>query len=200
MTATLAHGQVTGQYGDVFTFLSGSPCLDLTTTLQVRHQNSPRELLAAPADVTRWLEQAGLGAGIAVDTEGLRRTIALREVVNRLCRGTGRAGDRAALNAAAASPPLIPQWTGDTVEFRGDLQQALSTLARDAITLLANRKTGRIRECDHPDCSRLFLDSSRSGRRRWCGMSSCGTKAKSADYRRRNSDRARRTGDHLRAE
>jgi predicted RNA-binding Zn ribbon-like protein len=61
----------------------------------------------------------------------------------------------------------------------------LSTIARDAIDLLAGPYAGRIRECAHPDCSRLFLDVSHAGRRRWCGMTACGNRSKSAAYRRR---------------
>ncbi len=169
----------------MFTFLAGRPCLDLTTTLQVRHREHPRELLTAPADVTRWLAEAGFGTGIAVDDDGLRRTVALRETVNRLCRRAPRDTDRAELNAFAARPPLVPHWTGAAVEYRGDLGQALSTLARDAIDLLTGPHASRIRECAHPDCSRLFLDASHAGRRRWCDMTACGTKAKSAGYRQR---------------
>ncbi|WET77371.1 CGNR zinc finger domain-containing protein [Amycolatopsis sp. QT-25] len=171
----------------MFTFLSGSLSLDLTTTLQVRHRDEPRELLVSPADVTQWLDQAGLSGGITVDADGLHRTIALRELVDRLCRGAGSDEDRVALNATAAAPPLVPQWTGSVLRFHGDLTHALSTLARDALLLLAGPQAARIRECDHSDCSRLFLDASRSGRRRWCGMSACGTKVKSADYRRRKA-------------
>lgn len=170
----------------MFTFLSGRPSLDLTTTLQVRHHEHPRELLTAPGDVTRWLAGAGYSPA-AVDDAGLRRTVDLREVVNRLCRTANRPDDRARLNGFAAGPPLVPQWTGTAVEYRGDLDQALSSLARDAIDLLAGPHADRIRECAHPDCSRLFLDASHAGRRRWCGMTTCGTKTKSANYRRRKS-------------
>lgn len=170
----------------MFTFLSGRPCLDLTTTLQVRHHEHPRELLAASADVTRWLAEAGYGPDIAVDDAGLRRTVALRETVHRLSSRTGQDADRVALNGFAARPPLVPHWTGTAVGYRGDLGQALSTLARDAIDLLAGPQAARIRECAHPDCSRLFLDASHAGRRRWCDMAACGTRTKSAGYRRRH--------------
>ncbi|MFI9450129.1 CGNR zinc finger domain-containing protein [Amycolatopsis sp. NPDC052450] len=175
----------------MFTFLGGSPCLDLTATLEMRHLRKPRELLTTPGDVTSWLDQAGLVAEVAVDEAGLRRTVALREVVDRLCRGTGSADDLAALNATAAAPPLMPYWSGAAVENRGTLEQALSTLARDAIALLSGPRATRIRECAHPECSRLFRDVSHSGRRRWCGMNTCGTKVKAAGYRRRKRARAK---------
>jgi predicted RNA-binding Zn ribbon-like protein len=192
VTPTLPWTRVTGQYGDVFSFLSGRVCLDLTTTLQVRHRERPVETLTTPADVRAWVEQAGLTGPPAVDQAGLARTRALREAVHRLCRAalTGavpEARDVSLLNATAALPPLVPRLADGTVRHEGDLGQVLSTVARDAIDLLTGPYAGRIRECAHPDCSRLYLDASHAGRRRWCGMTACGNRAKSAAYRRRRT-------------
>ncbi|MEV7550389.1 ABATE domain-containing protein [Amycolatopsis sp. NPDC089917] len=169
----------------VLTYLSGCPCLDLTATLQLRHRVNPRELLKTPADVTRWLAQAGLAMEVAADEDGLGRTIALREAIYRSSRGDGGVDDRAFLNAVAAFPPLVPYWTAAGVENLGDLWQAHSTLAREAISLLNGPHAARIRECEYPECSRLFCDLSHGGRRRWCGIGICATKATSTAYRRR---------------
>jgi predicted RNA-binding Zn ribbon-like protein len=190
---SLPESPVTGQYGDVFTFLTGRLCLDLTTTLQVRHRPDPIETLNRPADVIAWIAQAGLVRQVDVTPTGVEWTRELREVIDRLCRAattgqTGRAGDLTALNDRAAQPALAPHLLGGKVEYRGDLGQVLSTLARDAIDLLGGPRADRIRVCAHPDCSRLFLDSSHAVRRRWCGMSECGNKSKSASYRRRHKD------------
>jgi predicted RNA-binding Zn ribbon-like protein len=46
---------------------------------------------------------------------------------------------------------------------------------------------GRLKICSGPDCSWLFLDTSKAGRRRWCDMAVCGNAAKS----RRHYARAR---------
>jgi predicted RNA-binding Zn ribbon-like protein len=43
-----------------------------------------------------------------------------------------------------------------------------------------------LRRCDDPKCTRLFIDRSRGGRRRWCDMKGCGDRAKAAAYRRRH--------------
>ena len=37
----------------------------------------------------------------------------------------------------------------------------------------------RLKLCDGPNCSWLFLDTSKAGRRRWCDMAHCGNAAKS---------------------
>lgn len=62
---------------------------------------------------------------------------------------------------------------------------ALATIARDAVLLLGGPAAGRIKECEHPDCSTLFVDETQASRRRWCSMERCGNQVKVAGYRRR---------------
>ena len=40
----------------------------------------------------------------------------------------------------------------------------------------------RLRMCQGPNCSWLFLDSSKGGRRRWCDMAVCGNATKSRRF------------------
>jgi predicted RNA-binding Zn ribbon-like protein len=42
-----------------------------------------------------------------------------------------------------------------------------------------------LRGCSNPRCTRLFVDTSRAGNRRWCGMTECGNAAKVAAFRAR---------------
>ncbi|MGO9036177.1 CGNR zinc finger domain-containing protein [Mycobacterium sp.] len=37
----------------------------------------------------------------------------------------------------------------------------------------------------HPDCTRLYVDASRAKNRLWCGMGTCGNKAKVQAFRAR---------------
>ena len=41
----------------------------------------------------------------------------------------------------------------------------------------------RVRRCADPRCRRVFLDTTKNGRRRWCDMSTCGNRAKAARHR-----------------
>jgi predicted RNA-binding Zn ribbon-like protein len=66
-----------------------------------------------------------------------------------------------------------------------DVPSALATIARDAVRLLGGPQATRIKECEHPDCSLLFVDETQSGRRRWCSMGRCGNLVKTAGYRAR---------------
>ena len=50
-------------------------------------------------------------------------------------------------------------------------------VAVDAMALLADpERLARVRRCPGPDCGWLFLDT--SGRRRWCSMTTCGSRVK----------------------
>jgi len=66
----------------------------------------------------------------------------------------------------------------------------VSTLARDGIDVLTSVPADRLRECEHPDCSLVFLDSTQGRRRRWCSMQRCGNQTKVSGYRERRRERA----------
>jgi predicted RNA-binding Zn ribbon-like protein len=102
-----------------------------------------------------------------------------------------RAEALAEMNAWAARPALVPQadlrfatqWSA-----KRPVEAALALVAREAVELLTGPERALIRECAAaPDCSRLYLDRSRAGRRRWCHMEWCGSRAKMASYRQRQA-------------
>ncbi|MDP9846579.1 CGNR zinc finger domain-containing protein [Streptosporangium lutulentum] len=175
-----------------FTFISGNPGLDLAGT--VGHRRHERwELLESPEDLARWTVSAGLlDAPPAVDPAELVAARTLREAIYRLarasCDGTeyGRA-DRELLNQAAAGMPVgVRLGDGARVERAGDLATAMTTVARDAVELLGGPSARDIRECDEERCTRLYVDGSRRGSRRWCDMRECGNRAKAAAFRARH--------------
>jgi predicted RNA-binding Zn ribbon-like protein len=59
-------------------------------------------------------------------------------------------------------------------------------VAESASELLTGGSLSRVRRCAGEDCTRLFLDTSRGGRRRWCDMSHCGNVAKVRRFRTRH--------------
>ncbi|MGN9780682.1 CGNR zinc finger domain-containing protein [Nonomuraea sp. ZG12] len=175
-----------------FVFVSGDLALDLAGTLKWR-RSDPEELLATPADLARWTVEAGvLSEEPPVDAAGLRRTVALREVVYRLARHAmdGRPwpeDDLHELNRAAEGPAPRTTLTPSGMIRAGDVTAVAAEVARAAIALLAGLDRSRIRECGHPDCTRIFIDRSRGGNRQWCGMEECGNRVKAANYRSRKT-------------
>ena len=63
-----------------------------------------------------------------------------------------------------------PLWPSDVIELHHGPDRAL------------------LRWCADAYCTRPFIDRSRGGRRRWCGMAGCGDRAKAAAYRMRKRE------------
>lgn len=64
-------------------------------------------------------------------------------------------------------------------------------VVESAADTLVTGELARVRRCAaEPPCPRVFLDTSKSGRRRWCDMRRCGNRAKAA--RHRAASRSRR--------
>jgi len=170
----------------------GHPALEFVATLAGR-QREPFERLAAPDDLSRWLELTGLAAGAQCDAELLRAARELREAIYRVVvaareRAAAEAVDVELVNAWARRPPRSPQLDAALGLFTvgpAPARAALGELARGAIDLVTGRQLARIRNCAGPSCSLMFIDHSRPGRRRWCSMERCGNRAKTASYRRR---------------
>ncbi|MFI9588628.1 CGNR zinc finger domain-containing protein [Streptomyces sp. NPDC052236] len=183
-----------------FPFIGGRPCLNFVATLGKRHGGTPLERLPDPGALARWIDEAGLRAG--ADGEPVRVTAGdlvsartLREAAYRLVcaamdEGAPDPADVAKVNEAAARPDLAPQLTQSAGPLHWKAghpaQAALATVARDAVLLVSGPLLTRVKECENPECSLLFLDDSQARRRRWCSMDRCGNLAKVAGYRSRS--------------
>ncbi|MEV0273902.1 CGNR zinc finger domain-containing protein [Hamadaea sp. NPDC050747] len=64
---------------------------------------------------------------------------------------------------------------------------ALSRLVAIAVRADADGSWRRLRACAAPECRWVFYDDSRNGAGRWCSMSSCGNRVKTARYRARKA-------------
>ncbi|OKK08650.1 hypothetical protein AMK26_00335 [Streptomyces sp. CB03234] len=173
-------------------FHSGRLCLDL--------------MAEPPSDAGRlaqWLHTAGLvPAGTpldAVDGHWVERFAELAGDIDGLVRdelaGHGRyAGPRLDhLNALAAAPPPAPRAVPGE---EGRLVRALAAppgcgallavVARDAVELLTDPATrAQLRQCEGERCRRVYLDTSRGRRRRWCSSEMCGNRERVARHRAR---------------
>ena len=181
-----------------FRFVAGNRSLDLLSTLGDRHRQ-PVERLREPSDLDRWLHGAGLSISRRASQRDLEAARDMRETTNRLIRAMlarERPGthDLRELNEWARRPSLAPQadltlrrrWVADQ-----SVQAALALIARGSVELLTGPDGSAIRECAAaPRCALLYLDRSRTGRRRWCQMEICGSRAKMTRYRRRRSTKS----------
>ncbi len=173
-----------------FEFVAGRPVLDFVATVASRDTDRV-ERLQAPTDLAAWVVQAGLvDRAPQVGADDLARATTVREAMFRLVTALtdGRPADpadRARVNAVAAGAPPVPRLTDEGLHRTGDVDAALAALARDCLDLYGSEDRASLRWCADETCTRPFIDRSRGQRRRWCGMKSCGDRAKAAAYRQR---------------
>ncbi|MGW0812806.1 CGNR zinc finger domain-containing protein [Streptomyces viridiviolaceus] len=171
-------------------FVCGHPALDFAATLRAR-RSTRFEMFVTPERLNAWYLESGLVDTITPgDEEDVQEAITVREAVYRLItnRRLGEEFDREALallNGAARKIPVTPQLTVMGRHTEATPEQALATIARQAVELLSGPDVPLLKECDNPECTRVYIDRSRGMRRQWCGMESCGNKHKAAAYRAR---------------
>ena len=162
------------------------------------------DALLAPRDLVRWGRRLGVVGGRlpVVDDDELAAAHALRLVLHRVFSALAqdRRPRRADLEAlardhaeAAGAARLAP---ADDGAWRltwpaAEPRRVRFAVAVDAMALLADpERLARVHRCPGPACGWLFLDT--SGRRRWCSMSTCGSRVKM----RRLYERQRRADRH----
>ncbi|MDA0704854.1 MAG: CGNR zinc finger domain-containing protein [Proteobacteria bacterium] len=194
-----------------FKLLGGAPCLDFANTLDWRGSDAPVDWLAGYADLIAWAARAGVLDPAAAErlraraerdsagaAEAHAHALALREAMHAIfaARIEGRripSEALAALNAALSDAPprqALIVLSGGFAWTRAPGAEGFDAPAHAAIwsagDLLASDRLERLRRCADPVCGWLFLDESRSGRRRWCSMADCGNRAKARRHHARH--------------
>jgi predicted RNA-binding Zn ribbon-like protein len=181
-----------------FLWTGNHPATDLCNTEPVI-AGERVELLADFDAVVRWANLAGIAGRSQWSDVTEREAARTVGFVRRL-----RAALRSALDPTAAGSDAIHALNDVLREAPGVLQAGRSSGNTDvslaatgaaaqlrldiaAATLdIFRHDTRRIRRCARPTCVLLFLDVSKSGRRRWCDMAICGNRAKVAAHRARS--------------
>jgi predicted RNA-binding Zn ribbon-like protein len=199
MRATATGRVLTDPRGASFRFDAGAACLDFAHS-GGEGRYAVFETLHEPADLGAWLAEPPVSAAVTepVTAGELVAARALRQAIWDAAHA--RAGGAplpaaavAAINRAAAEPPLVPVMVdapgAATAAWAPPVgaTQALSMLAREAIELFSGPLAGRIRECAGDDCPLVFVDSSRPNARRWCAMERCGNRHKLRALRARRA-------------
>jgi predicted RNA-binding Zn ribbon-like protein len=193
-----------------FDLSGGALCLDFANTLGDRPR-SEQERLHGPGDLLQWAFQTGSLPREARDEiareatrrpeaarRAFARAIALRETLYRLfsARARGAAPAEADLDELNRWLPRAfgrlrlraererLAWEWDPAAA-GGLERLLWPVLRSSAELLASPDAEFVRECASDRCSWLFVDRSRTRRRRWCDMKVCGNRAKARRHYRR---------------
>jgi predicted RNA-binding Zn ribbon-like protein len=201
-----------------FQLIAGHPALDLVNTVDWRWDPGRRkDLLDGFEDLVGWATQAEIVTAAEaralttvakreprLASRALQRARHLREVLCRIfeaAAGEERPSPRdlrllnAFLSAALRRRRLELRGHGYEWSWRASgtpsLDAFLSPIVLAAAELLTSPERLKIRACAAEDCGWMFLDTSRSGRRRWCTMQSCGNRAKARRFHARSAASSR---------
>jgi predicted RNA-binding Zn ribbon-like protein len=175
-------------------FDSGSLALDFAYTGGLDEpQNRQWRSVGDAGALGAWLQDRFPEVAATTGEREFRDAEMLRAAIGRLARQASRGeplgpAEVDVVNLFAATPDIPPVLAGggrQAGSARARPHQALGTVARDAVRLFGPDADGRIRECSADDCRLVYLDTSRSGNRRWCSMQRCGNRAKVRAHRAR---------------
>lgn len=145
---------------------------------------------AMRAELARIASDAAYGQKLLAKV--LRVRTVMRELVDAsVARRPPARGDLAEVNRVLRThyvTVLVPSADGVTMGHRheGDpIEGAMARLTESIARYLGEGKIDRLRVCANDGCSWAFFDSSRTGRRKWCDMTTCGNRAKAARHRER---------------
>lgn len=199
----------TAKNWDVNAFVGGALSLDfINTNNNWIDPEKYEDLIDSYADLVSWSRAAGvIAAGAAHQFEklakknprqaaaALRRARRLRETIYRIFAAISESSppdqeDVQSLCASFADAgtrlAVLPGDDGIEMNWKLDPRDAPTILAPiifSAIELLLCGNLKRLKQCK--SCGWLFLDTSKSGRRRWCDMKTCGNRAKVTRFRRK---------------
>jgi predicted RNA-binding Zn ribbon-like protein len=183
--------------------------LDFINTLELE-RGALLDHLTSPRDALGWLWRHNLlhrdmlerelrhFRDAPADGERVMRKIrrvraAMRELVDATVEGRAPALEQLEeVNRALRTHyvyELVPGKDGVHLGHRhvGDpVDGALARLAESIARELSQGEAERLRICENETCRWVFHDTSRTGRRKWCDMSTCGNRAKAARYRQRH--------------
>jgi len=170
--------------------------------------SAPTELLCSPEILLSWFDTAGvfsLGWIDQVRAQCLGNTrsaeslllevVSLRErlfpILLKLARGVGLSGlDLSTLNEdfSRLPPRKLIRRNGSLVVDWDEAPSCnpgmfVAPIIQDAVDLLTSPAARKVKVCAAADCGWLFLDTSKSGKRRWCDMADCGNREKQRRFR-----------------
>jgi predicted RNA-binding Zn ribbon-like protein len=164
-------------------------CLDFANSVDWTDDHVPigvEEGIADADELGRWGRRLGIESG-AADAAELERVYALREAMHLAFAAIAHeeapaagaleriAADHAEASAAAALVAHDGAWRLDWPV--SEPRRVRFAAVVDAVALLADAdRLARVRQCPGRNCGWLFLDV--SGRRHWCSMATCGSRAK----------------------
>ncbi|MFD0053780.1 CGNR zinc finger domain-containing protein [Streptomyces sp. NPDC127168] len=125
---------------------------------------------AAQLDLARELRESIHAAATAAAVQGALPASAVHVINDRSAQGRA---------AAILTPEGVRRWR---LSPESRVEDALSVIAADAISVIAGERDGKLALCASPTCRAAFFDTSQSRTRKWCDMNTCGNRQKKARF------------------
>ncbi|WP_367870229.1 CGNR zinc finger domain-containing protein [Luteolibacter sp. Populi] len=189
-----------------FVFLGEHPALDFANTLYAPHGELADQLRSWP-DLLKWLGEANLGEGPALEVSkaeantALAAVLALRAAWTKQITGILAAKPiskdflrtlNAALEKDHFTEAVAPAAETPLALVRADsrlrgVERVLAILARQIAAFLTECNHDYLRQCAGHGCVLFFYDTTKNHRRQWCSAAACGNRHKVAAFRERQA-------------
>jgi len=153
---------------------------------------SGEDELASPALLTGFLDAVGYTGRFDRDDAELAEVLAARADIHdlwELSRDDAVPLVNARLRDASALPFLVRHddhdWHVHAVKFSAPLAERIRVeIAMGLVDVIRSNEWDRLRSCEAPDCSGIFLDLSRNGSKRFCSVR-CSNRVNMVQHRAR---------------
>lgn len=180
--------------------LGGTAWINLVNTTYISEKQKI-DILIEPSSTIQWLKENKLlrkSDFLSIENEEMLKSLivelrSLRDLSNMILNDLKHQG-KLSLNVTEQLKKLTKQVKVSlTIEEQSDnlklISEGITTrdhviymIIHSIIETLDTIPTHRIRSCEHPECRLYFVDTSKSGKRRWCSMELCGNRQKAAEF------------------
>lgn len=192
--------------------VGGRICLDFLNT-QVHKPKGAVDLISTPEQLLHWLKLANLISQASVGKllrewqesdhgksawkQAVELRAFLRPIMEALVAGQPvPSASVERLNSVLYEHPAYLTLRCNeegkfTQEARFDTDEMydwILAIAQDAANFLCQADHSLLRQCDGIGCIRLFYDTTKNHKRRWCSVERCGRRAKASAYYRRTKE------------
>ena len=176
-----------------FQFLGNNTAVDFANS-QVLVRSPFFVSMEATNEVLTWIEQAGLTVDVADLDANLHKVTEFRNGLKAIFAACIDEQEPKPKHIALLNRYLPAysqrrevkfdqgQFVLDEVQHPFSVDEFLGFLAHEAANLLASPQVLKLKRCSNEKCILIYVDKSKSGRRRWCSMEICGNRAKAANH------------------
>lgn len=177
-----------------FIFVGNNLAIDFINT-QVTNRGEMIDFLSDSQDLICWADAAKLDLDESLDIQHtFKECLELRGALRRVFTAVldAQSVPQNALNTINQhllnhknQRELIS--VGGELELRSiyknlSAERLLGLIANKAACLLESIQLKKLKKCANTNCILFFVDTSKSGRRRWCSMDVCGNRSKAANH------------------